>query len=85
MPGPQTPRWRAAPYCVASRFGSEVWETSLGQNESKILVDSQEEVSSEKTEQRTSWISKISAEEQVQGKGQQELGVQVTIIRKEGG
>lgn len=30
----------------------------LGQNESEILVDSQEEVSSEKSEQYTSWISK---------------------------
>lgn len=46
--------WGAAPYYIAHGDGSEIWEFSLGQNESEILVDSQEEVSSKKTEQYTS-------------------------------
>lgn len=42
-------QWRPTSYDIASGDGAEVWEFSLGpKNESKILVDSQEEVSSEK-------------------------------------
>lgn len=55
--GSRTPHRRAAPSCVASGDRSSGWEFSLGQSESEILVDSQEEVSSEKTEQYTSRIS----------------------------
>lgn len=41
---------RPVPYYTPSGCGSTVWEFSLRQNEPKILVDSQEEASSETTE-----------------------------------
>ena len=44
-------QWRPMSYYLASGDGAEVLEFSLGpKNESKILVDSPEEVSSEKTD-----------------------------------